>query len=281
MLAPVFDASNVELCRTVRFAVPIGHHGDSLDSSPDVNSFASLPAMRGLGVYGELTVCVVGKPDRQTGYLLNISVIDALVRGQIVPLISRCLTERVAQQQQIDVEGLLNEIASVLSDQLHGRLSTVRWNLTPYYSISMSTHCPDKVLVRQSFEFAAAHRLHCGQLDAETNQRIFGKCNNASGHGHNYRVEVEVEKPLESPHAADFTLPQLERIVHETIIRRFDHKHLNVDTSEFSMMNPSVENITRVCYGLLQQPIADAGGALRQVTVWETEKTSCSYPAMT
>jgi len=44
---------------------------------------------------------------------------------------------------------------------------------------------------------------------------------------------------------------------------------------------PSVENIAMVCFELLR-PEIDAqgrGARLRSVTVWETEKTSCTYPA--
>ncbi|KHJ77607.1 6-pyruvoyl tetrahydropterin synthase [Oesophagostomum dentatum] len=38
--------------------------------------------------------------------------------------------------------------------------------------------------------FSAAHRLHSNQLSAEENQRIYGKCNNPNGHGHNYVWKV-------------------------------------------------------------------------------------------
>ena len=42
---------------------------------------------------------------------------------------------------------------------------------------------------------------------------------------------------------------------------------------------PSVEHIARVCHDVLAGPVAEAGGRLERVTVWETEKTCCTYPA--
>jgi 6-pyruvoyltetrahydropterin/6-carboxytetrahydropterin synthase len=35
--------------------------------------------------------------------------------------------------------------------------------------------------------FSAAHRLHSPQLTDEENARVYDKCNNPNGHGHNYK----------------------------------------------------------------------------------------------
>ena len=82
-----------------------------------------------------------------------------------------------------------------------------------------------------------------------------------------------------------FSLETLERITAERVISRFDHAHLNEDTAEFDTsrggVNPSVENIARVCYDLLAPAVVSASpdARLRSVTVWETDKTSATYPA--
>jgi 6-pyruvoyltetrahydropterin/6-carboxytetrahydropterin synthase len=270
----------VELTRTVRFAVDLAPKRAGVAQPPvaaerQYNSLAGLPSMVGLGLHCEIVVGVAGQPDARTGYLLNISEIDAAVREAVVPL----LAKRVNQGPTDSAERLLGESLRALEPRLAPHLRSVRWNLTPYYWLTMNATATDRVLMTQSFEFAAAHRLHCEEFDAETNRRIFGKCNNPSGHGHNYRLEVTVETPLDGQGVSTFTLQSLERIVHETVIRRFDHKHLNLDTAEFANVNPSVENIARASHGLLAEPIRAAGASLARVTVWETEKTSCTYPA--
>ena len=68
----------------------------------------------------------------------------------------------------------------------------------------------------------------------------------------------------------------VEAIVKREVIDRFDHRNLNEQCEEFESLNPSVENITAVSRDLLLSPLAEAGGRLREITVWETEKTSCT-----
>ena len=135
-----------------------------------------------------------------------------------------------------------------------------------------------ETLLTETFEFAAAHRLHLPALSDDDNRRLFGKCNNPNGHGHNYRIEVGVTPVGDGAHPG-IGFPALERVVAREVMDRFDHKHLNLDCPEFRDLNPSVENIARVCHDLLAPALAAERGALRFVRVWETEKTSCRYPA--
>ena len=205
---------------------------------------------------------------------MNISEIDKAVRVVAVPVIGEALRAHPQSQPA----AILKSIVSTLRQALQDRLVRVRWRLNPYYSVSMNSEATNRVLICQQFEFSAAHRLHVPRLSEAENRAIFGKCNNPNSHGHNYRVEPAVLIELSDDELA-LTLPQLERIVDETIIKRFDHKHLNRDTAEFATLNPSVENITKVCYDLLAPAIARVDGSLAHVTIWETEKTSCRYPA--
>ena len=71
----------------------------------------------------------------------------------------------------------------------------------------------------------------------------------------------------------------LEEIVEERVVRKFDHMNLDTDVAEFRDRNSSVENIARACFDLLREPLSAAGARLMHVRVWETEKTSCTYPA--
>jgi 6-pyruvoyltetrahydropterin/6-carboxytetrahydropterin synthase len=175
---------------------------------------------------------------------------------------------------------VLGEVMAALQPILSRPVKSVTWRLTPFYCLTMESAQMERFVIRQQFDFAAAHRLHCPELSDEENRRIFGKCTNPHGHGHNYRLEVSVSQPLPpADRPPQLPLPELERIVDEQIIQRFDHTHLNLDRSEFAGLNPSVEHIARVCHDLLAQPIAAAGAALEHVTIWETEKTRCTYPA--
>jgi len=232
--------------------------------------------MLGLGTYYEFEVCCQGEPDEATGYLVNIKHIDQAVRASVLPAVHTALRTDAAR----DPARLLPELTRSLAASLDVRLVALTWKLSPTYALEYRMNEPSDILMRQRFEFAAAHRLNVSELSPEENRHVFGKCNNPSGHGHNYEIEVCVRKPLSD---RAMHLAELERLVDETIIQRFDHKHLNLDTAEFatdSGLNPSVENIARVCYDLLAPAVASGSGnpSLASVTVWETPKTSCTYP---
>lgn len=252
------------------------------------NGYAGTPAMQGLGRYYEFDITCLGEPDPATGYLVDIKVIDKAVRTALYPP----LAHACAKEPTADPAALLPAFAAPLAEALDPhRLSAIRWRLTPTYALALegldmpvpldhSTSQPARpVLIRQRFDFAAAHRLHVPGLSDEENRAMFGKCNNPSGHGHNYQLEPCIALPASGEHRLG--LPELERLVDDTVIARFDHRHLNIDTSDFASdggVNPSVENIARVAFDLLQGPVADRGGDLRTVTVWETDRTSATYP---
>ena len=263
----------IELSRTVRICLddpPPGGHGDG------ANGYGGKPAMAGLGRFYEVTVRCAGEPDASTGYLINIKEIDAAVREGASPILAS------GAHEGHPTEETAHECLRAVASRLPGIARTVRLSLTPTYSLEMRVTDPQSVLLRQRFDFAAAHRLHVPTLSDEENRAIFGKCTNPNGHGHNYQVEPCV---LVRAGGRGLSLADLERITDETIIERFDHKHLNLDTEEFADgrgLNPTVENIARVCHELLAPEIERATGgdaSLASITVWETDRTSATYPA--
>ncbi|MFU8829667.1 MAG: 6-pyruvoyl trahydropterin synthase family protein, partial [Phycisphaerales bacterium] len=163
-------------------------------------------------------------------------------------------------------------------------LTALHWQLTPTLQVETAGKHMTSAIIRQRFDFAAAHRLHAPSLSDDENRATFGRCNNPSGHGHNYRIETAfLTSPASSP---PLTAAELESLVDRVLVDPFDHKHLNEDTEEFSTANgynPSVENIARVFYDRLAPVAASelAGRAsLHEVTVWETDRTCATYPSV-
>lgn len=266
--------------RTTRFCVNDASLGDLAGQMrADPNGHAARPSMRGLGRYYSVDVTARGEPDPQTGYLIDIKAIDRAVRGAVVPIIARACHQDATQ----DPATLMPQLVEALARALPVPLARLRWNTTPLTSIAMDTNDPATVVLRATFDFAAAHRLHVDTLSDEENRRLFGKCNNPSGHGHNYRVEPAVAVELPKGDTPAFTLQDLERLTEEAIIAPFDHTNLNTDVPDFTRagLNPSVEHIARVCYERLGKAMADehARARLLEVTVWETDRTRCTYPA--
>lgn len=274
-------AKEISLVRTTRFCVNDPAFGDPAGHiEGDPNGYAGRPSMRGLGRYYSVDVTARGEPDPVTGYLIDIKAIDRAVRQTVVPRITAACHEDPAREPATLLPSLMAELAAALPVTL----AALRWNLTPFASLTMTTTAPTIVVLRQRFDFAAAHRLHVDSLSDEENRRLFGKCNNPSGHGHNYQVEPAVEAPLPGADGAmPFTMQDLERLTDEAVIAPFDHTNLNVDAPDFgkSGVNPSVEHIARVCYERLGRAIdaTGTGAKLLGVTVWETDRTRCTYPS--
>ncbi len=133
-----------------------------------------------------------------------------------------------------------------------------------------------KVSVYRKEHFNAAHRLNNPAWDEQKNDRIFGKCNNPSYHGHNYEMEVKVTGVPDAETGYVIDLKMLSDIIDENIIEKLDHKNLNLDVPEFSQLNPTAENIVIVIYDVLREKINS--DLELQVRLYETPRNFVEYP---
>jgi 6-pyruvoyltetrahydropterin/6-carboxytetrahydropterin synthase len=136
------------------------------------------------------------------------------------------------------------------------------------------------IALTRRYEFPAAHILcHPAFSDAE-NRRIYGKCANPNGHGHDYGVEVTVSGPIDAKSGRIIEPAVLDAIFAERIHSRFAHRTLNEDEA-FRERVPTAENIARLVHEELAPAIADRSTAhLVRVRVRETRKNSFAYGAM-
>jgi len=100
------------------------------------------------------------------------------------------------------------------------------------------------------YRFAASHRLHTPALSEEENRKLYGKCNNPHGHGHDYVIDVTVEGPVDAAgHVAD--REAFDNLVRERVLKELDHKNLNEDRHEFKARVATTENLAHVVRNLL------------------------------
>lgn len=134
-----------------------------------------------------------------------------------------------------------------------------------------------KTSVYRKERFNAAHRLHNSLFSDEQNKAVFGKCNNPNYHGHNYDIIVKVTGYVDKQTGYVIDMKILHQIIHDYIIEKFDHRNLNLDTEEFKNVNPTAENIARVCYEIIR-PRIDASLDLK-IYLYETERNYVEFPA--
>ncbi|MFH0734400.1 MAG: 6-carboxytetrahydropterin synthase [bacterium] len=123
--------------------------------------------------------------------------------------------------------------------------------------------------------FSASHRLHNNNLSDSENLRIFGKCNNPHGHGHNYILEVTVCGDVNPNTGYVIDLTKLKQILKENIIDHLDHKHLNYDVQFLKDIIPTTENLTIAIWNQLIDKIIECN--LYSVKIFETENNYFEY----
>ena len=131
-----------------------------------------------------------------------------------------------------------------------------------------------KVQLGRRYRFAASHRLHTAQLSEEENCRVFGKCNNPYGHGHNYTMEVSVSGQVDRQTGMVCNLVDLDECVRRSILERYDHQNLNC-LPEFREKVPTTENLCIHVFDILRREFGHAH--LEMVKLDETMMNSFEY----
>ncbi len=271
----------MKLTREVRF-----FHGRSdTGSSPDRrgNSWAGTDQFDPVPPFWVIRATIEGAVNPHTGFLCDIRQVDDLVL--------RSVRERLfphgCDRDDLRVSELARRLAAAhdsAATQIPPptQLASLQLRVSPFTHLTIDFDEAkfkrgESKMVRltQSFEFSASHRLYCAELSDEENRRLFGKCSNPHGHGHNYQVEVTVGGVADQRPGPVFDLCALDRIVRERVIEPLDHKNLNAECTEFTKLNPTVENIARVIFERLVGSLGDQ--RLLSVRVWETPKTCAEY----
>lgn len=132
-----------------------------------------------------------------------------------------------------------------------------------------------EVLLTRRAEFSAAHFYYNPALSAEENERLFGKCANRQGHGHNYTLEVTVAGTPDPRTGMVVDLKELKEILQREVLDLFDHRSLNHEVPLFRDRIPTTENIAVAIWGLLAPQIRK--GRLHRVRLYETPDLFVDY----
>nr|CAD2173671.1 unnamed protein product [Meloidogyne enterolobii] len=125
--------------------------------------------------------------------------------------------------------------------------------------------------------FSAAHRLNNPKLSVQENNQLFGKCNNPNGHGHNYKLKVVLEGPVNAETGMVYNLSDLKREISQ-VLELVDHKNLDKDVAYFRDNNivSTTENLSIFLFDELRVRMGNPE-LLKKVVVDETDKNSFTY----
>jgi 6-pyruvoyltetrahydropterin/6-carboxytetrahydropterin synthase len=131
-----------------------------------------------------------------------------------------------------------------------------------------------KTELGRRYRFAASHRLHNANLSDAENWRLYGKCNNPYGHGHNYVVEILVSGKIDPATGMIANLADLDGFVEREVLEPFDHKSLNEDVAVFRDTVPTTENL---CIEIFRRLKPFPKAKLERVRIQETLNNSFEY----
>jgi 6-pyruvoyltetrahydropterin/6-carboxytetrahydropterin synthase len=131
------------------------------------------------------------------------------------------------------------------------------------------------VFLTRKAEFSASHYYHNPEFTQEENQRIFGKCNNPHGHGHNYTLEVTVKGQVDPRSGFVVDLKDLKDIMNREVIDALDHRFLNKEVPEFAKAIPTTENLAISIWERLKPKLKLA--ELHRIRVYETPDLFVDY----
>ena len=131
-----------------------------------------------------------------------------------------------------------------------------------------------KIELGRRYRFAASHRLHNPDLSEEENYRLYGKCNNPYGHGHNYVVEVLMSGKVDPATGMIANLADLDGFVEREVLDPLDHKSLNEDVPAFRGTVPTTENL---CIEIFRRLKPFSKAKLERVRIQETSNNSFEY----
>lgn len=261
------DGPRVSLTRSIAFST-----GLSLESNGQPSRFLGPHVPSG----GRRFLCeytLSGRIHADTGMVLNITDLKAVLAEAVEWLERELDFERdpFAEDPVPTAEQLARRLWVQMSSRLPDGLRAERLRLweDPTFCTEINRSDLAMTYVIRRYDFSAAHRLHSLGLSDADNARIFGKCNNPHGHGHNYGLDVTLRGALDPITGMAVDLAAVDAVVEDLVLSRLDHKHLNYDVPEFRDVNPTSENVAQAIWQWLRPAL---GPALVKVGLRETER---------
>jgi 6-pyruvoyltetrahydropterin/6-carboxytetrahydropterin synthase len=180
-------------------------------------------------------------------------------------------------------ENIAGDIWSRLDPHLSGggkRLHAVRVYETPDLFVDYFGEDAEAAgggpRVTRRYQFAASHRLDAPQLSSDENRRLYGKCNNPYGHGHNYVLEVSSRGPVDQRTGSALDTALLDALVVRQVLSALDHRNLSMEVPAFQHSVPTSENLAiEICRRLKANwstVFPDGGARLEKVRIAETPR---------
>jgi 6-pyruvoyltetrahydropterin/6-carboxytetrahydropterin synthase len=263
------------LSRKMYFSAAHSYRINEWNEEENQRVFGPCSNLNGHGHDYTLEVMVKGKLNHDSGIVVNITDIDKVVKSFVHTELDGKFLNKENPYFKENIPTTEN-IITYLWDFLDGEMDNCELHKIRLFENDFLYSEKEKgsmVRLTRKYHFSTAHRLHSEQLSEKENLALFGKCNNIYGHGHNYYLEVTVSGHPDPVTGMIADITNIDNIVDDSVLQKFDHKHLNLDTEEFKSLNPTSENVAIVIWDLLSSKL----NHLYKIGLYETEKNYFEY----
>lgn len=124
--------------------------------------------------------------------------------------------------------------------------------------------------------FNAAHKLYNPGWSKEKNEEVFGMCANENWHGHNFDLFVTIKGTPDPDTGFLMDVKKLSKLVQEYVIKKVDHKNLNLDVDFLKGKMCSTENLAVGIWNQLADKLPDTV-KLHCIKLYETQRIYVEY----
>jgi 6-pyruvoyltetrahydropterin/6-carboxytetrahydropterin synthase len=196
--------------------------------------------------------------------LVRYDEIDTCIRALRGELDHRFLNEEVValHDRPITTESL----AKYIHERVNSMMPLHRVRLHERHDFFAEAWKDGAMFLGLQAAFYAAHRLHAATLSDRENAKLYGKCNNPTGHGHGYLTETTVGGDYDSRSGTLYDFVALNDAIQRSL-ESWQNRHLDRETEDFRQVPSTGENIVRALWPKIDKRV---GQRLVRLRLWET-----------
>jgi 6-pyruvoyltetrahydropterin/6-carboxytetrahydropterin synthase len=202
----------------------------------------------------------------------RLDVGQPLVRYDEIHTGIRALRAEVDHQYLNEVTGLrerpitTESLAEYVYERVNSMMPTNRVRLFERDDFFAEAWANNTIFLGLRVPFYAAHRLHTSMLSDAENAKLYGKCNNPTGHGHGYLTETTIRGEYDERSGTLYDFIAFNDAVHESV-KAWQDRHLDFETEDFRTAPSTGENIVCALWPKIDSRVNQQLARLR---LWET-----------
>lgn len=260
----VYVNNRVEHDFWIEFSAARRTYSPNLTEEENYRLFGAAASPSGHGHNYLLRVTIGGEIHAENGLIIPLPHAQTVLLEIFKELDHKNLNADVAGLKGLPITTEI--IARYIWDRLQKTLPVNRIRLYEKSDFSVEYCAHNNFYMNIENRFQAAHRLHSANFSERENRKVYGKCNNPNGHGHQYKVECTLDGKFDERSGTLYNLVEVNQMLSSTL-SEWDYKHLELETEDFKNTPSTGENIIQILWKKLDSQFK---GNLYRLRIWET-----------